>query len=465
MFEFLKSLGRKDQLQTQSTCRNGHILAPSRVTCPYCAAESSNQITEGGQFIGLRRRYTAVSQTPFKRGRVSNILLGEDTQSKARVALKVFDVHDPDTLDYLERSGYYREIQSLLSLNHQNILPLLDYSTGRGRSGEIFIAMPFIEGGNLRESMLLSRNYSTLTIAVPMLRQIAAAIDYAHSNGIVHGDIKPENILVDADQHMFLTDFGMARHFDTIDRSRRTGALGEPWGGTSAYLSPEQLDDNKQTYRSDIYSFGLVAYELLTGRLPFDINASLYKQIDARVHGNLLDALQANPALAPRVGKALERVLASDPQMRHPNAVSFVDDLSESDGWDIFIAHASDDTDIAEQLYQALFKCHKVFLDTKCLRLGDDWDFELRLAQRSSRVTVVIVSAATDEAYYAREEIAAAIGESRRAERNHRLIPVFRGFDKSRQLPYGVALKHGIKLGSGMSVERAAGEISKALRT
>jgi TIR domain len=119
-----------------------------------------------------------------------------------------------------------------------------------------------------------------------------------------------------------------------------------------------------------------------------------------------------------------------------------------SSDWDFFIAHAGPDTEKAEELYSYLHPVSRVFLDARCLLLGDDWDRELAHAQRSSLVTVVLISSRTEDAYYQREEIAAAIALARDQEGQHRVIPVFLD-DESRSavsVPYGLRLKHGITL-------------------
>ena len=171
-------------------------------------------------------------------------------------------------------SSFYREIEALLKLRHPNILEILDYSPGTTAGAPPFLVLPWCKGGNLKE-FARRADFLPLESAIPLLRQIAAAIDYAHLNGVIHGDIKPQNVLLSADrQQAYLADFGMAKYFEVTDRVVSLAVAGE---GTSAYLSPEQLSDNKQTPRSDIYSFGLVAYQLLTGQMPYDIAAPLYK--------------------------------------------------------------------------------------------------------------------------------------------------------------------------------------------
>jgi len=132
--------------------------------------------------------------------------------------------------------------------------------------------------------------------------------------------------------------------------------------------------------------------------------------------------------------------------------------MNQAMNWDFFIAHASADKVPAETLYQILVQRSRVFLDMKCLRLGDDWDARIAEAQRASFVTVVLLSNRTDAAYYQREEIAAAIALAREDASAHRVVPVFLSPEENLrvEIPYGLRLKHGICLGDQVDLEAAA---------
>lgn len=134
--------------------------------------------------------------------------------------------------------------------------------------------------------------------------------------------------------------------------------------------------------------------------------------------------------------------------------------------WDFFIAHAGADVLEAERLHSLLVTDSTVFLDSKCLKLGDDWDHELSRAQRSSRVTVVLVSKNTNAAYYEREEIAAAIAMARKAKDQHRVVPVYLDDETARdgEVPYGLRLKHGITVAGTTSLGTVADRLRGLLR-
>jgi len=402
---------------------------------------------------GRSSSYRLRSDRPTFLGRVSVLYLAEDVKSGDEVMIKAFreEIAEPGAIE-----SFYAELDALHALRHPNILPILDH--GESESGPLpyFIALPHCPGGNLRRS-LAGAQFVPVASAGPLLRQIGKAIDYAHGHGVIHGDIKPENVLLSADRRTaFLADFGISRHFAVMERVATTVA--NPVAvGTSAYLSPEQLQYNKQSTKSDIYAFGLVAYELLTGRLPFDIAAPPFQQMLARVTGELLPPQEANPALSVQVSKALLQALDRDPRARPRSAVALCNLLAPAKKWDLFIAYAASDRAHADQLYALLCNRYRVFIDHRCLLPGDNWDAALSAAQRDALITVVLVSAKTEEAYYQREEVAAAIDLARKDPDTHRVVPVYLDAASAHSLPYGLRIKHGIP-GEDATRLQAAGD-------
>jgi serine/threonine protein kinase len=409
-------------------------------------------------FKGIRSSYVLRETEPIASGRLSDILLADDTGSGRKVVIKRFrnDLY-PESLD-----GFYREVTLLSTLQHAHILPILDSSDRAVPGGAAFLVLPYLERGNLR-SLLAGRNWCPPKVLLPVLRQLAAGIDHAHANGMVHGDIKPENVLLDAQGNAYLADFGVARHFDVEDRVQ-ISVTHIADRGSSAYLSPEQLAMNETSPASDRYTFALVAYEMLTGRLPFDVRSPLYKQMVARVTGDLVPAKIANPQLPDDVAQALSRGLATERERRPGSATALVRLLEKSAKWDLFLAHAGCDRAVAEQIFAMLESQVRVFLDSKRLRFGDDWDLALAQAQRESLVTVVLVSSSADMAFYQREEIAAAIALARQDPLSHRVVPVYLDETSAARPPYGLALKHGLRLGPTLSPERVAQSLIELVR-
>src|ERR687887_1516294 len=190
-------------------------------------------------------------------GGMANVYLAEDQELGRRVAIKMLDDRHSQDEQFVER--FRREAQNAAGLTHPNIVSIYD----RGEAeGTYYIAMEYLEGRTLKE-LLLARGPTPVKVAVNYTRQILAAVGFAHRNGIVHRDIKPHNVLVDPEGRLKVTDFGIARS----GASQMTEA--GPIIGTAQYLSPEQARGAPVDQRSDIYSVGIVLYEMLTGSVPF----------------------------------------------------------------------------------------------------------------------------------------------------------------------------------------------------
>jgi HAD superfamily phosphoserine phosphatase-like hydrolase len=140
--------------------------------------------------------------------------------------------------------------------------------------------------------------------------------------------------------------------------------------------------------------------------------------------------------------------------------------VNSANKWDIFIAHAGDDKALAGQLYDLLADQCRVFLDSRCLDLGDEWDLKLSNAQRSSFITVVLVSASTEKAYYEREEIAAAIARARESEQQHRVVPLYLNQEAEQfaAVPYGLRIRHGLQVSEDVTLAQCAEELLSLLR-
>jgi serine/threonine protein kinase len=267
---------------------------------------------------GRHGTYAVTARRPFAFGRVS-VLYEATSPSGTSVAAKLFNQEPRNDEDVPALPEFFRELEAQTQLAHPNILPILDF--GSGANDEPFVIYPYCQAGDLRRFMR-DRQYVPLNEALPILEQVAAAIDFAHSRGFIHGDVKPENVLfIQKPSHACLADFGMARHFAFTSKVS-TKQL-DSQGGSAAYLSPEELADGRQSPRSDLYAFGLVAYQLLTGTLPFEMNAPLFRQIQAKVEGRLLDPAEANPVLPASAVRALRSILSVAPASRPATASTF----------------------------------------------------------------------------------------------------------------------------------------------
>jgi len=268
---------------------------------------------------GHRGTYRLNHSQPEARGRAAAIYRARDAMERD-VCVKLYWGHLRD-LDESDKLSYQREHEAYQALVHPNILELIDFGIDEAES--FFLVLPWCAGGDLRQAMK-RRRFFPVTDAAPVLKQVAQAIDFAHSRGFVHGDIKPENILFGlADSHPYLSDFGSADRAAFLEQI----TAAKSFATTTAYLSPEQIEGGTTTSRSDIYAFGMTAYELLTGRMPTEGRDPTLKQLLAKIHGDLLDAADANPHLPRHAARALMLALDVSPRRRPDTALAFCEML------------------------------------------------------------------------------------------------------------------------------------------
>ena len=190
-------------------------------------------------------------------GGMANVYLAVDQELGRSVAIKMLDERHSQDEQFVER--FRREAKNAAGLSHPNIVSIYD----RGQAeGTYYIAMEYLEGRTLKE-LLITRGPTPMTVAIDYARQILSALGFAHRHGIVHRDIKPHNVVVAPDGRLKVTDFGIAR--SGTSQMTETGSI----IGTAQYLSPEQAKGAPVTPASDIYSVGIVLYEMLTGSVPF----------------------------------------------------------------------------------------------------------------------------------------------------------------------------------------------------
>jgi serine/threonine protein kinase len=198
------------------------------------------------------------------------------------------------------------EARTLAKLDHPNILPIYDFAVTEGVA---FLTMPLIRGGTLRD--ILNRGTLEPLTAWRYLREIGDGLQHAHDAGIVHRDLKPTNVLIHTDGRAMLADFGLARgagqptHLTTIGLAI----------GTPGYMAPEQVMGHDVDKRADIYAMGVIAFEMLTGRLPF-IGSNRMEVAYATVNSPVPSAVKLNPALPDELDQLLAKVLAKDPAQR-----------------------------------------------------------------------------------------------------------------------------------------------------
>ena len=263
------------------------------------------------------------------RGGMAEVYLGEHTSLDRNVAVKIMRDHvdhDPDT-----RMRFEREARVVASLRHPNIIQMFDYDLVEGQP---CLIMEYVPGATLASYLkaLHARNEKLpQDMIVRIISALASAIDYAHSHSIVHRDLKPANVLlrsaqgpVDANEPLpadvepILTDFGLVRLLDSSIQTS-TGTV----SGTPAYMSPEQARGDKVGSKTDIYSLGVMLYEMLAGVVPFEAESSF---------GVLMKHLNEPPApifgISPDLQAVINRTLAKDEKLRYANAAEMTKELT-----------------------------------------------------------------------------------------------------------------------------------------
>jgi eukaryotic-like serine/threonine-protein kinase len=249
-------------------------------------------------------------------GGMSSVYRARDALLERHVALKVLHQQYGDDEEFVER--FRREARSVAQLSHPNIVTVIDRGEDRGRQ---FIVFEYIDGENLKQ-LVVRRGRLAVREALELAIQVARGLAFAHESGIVHRDVKPQNVLLNGDGQAKVTDFGIARTMN-VDGVTQAGTI----LGTSNYIAPEQASGQEVDAHTDVYSLGVVLYELLAGDVPFPgenfVSVALKHVNDPPP--NLLEVRRDVP---PRVAAAVDRALEKDPRRRFPTMDSFAAELA-----------------------------------------------------------------------------------------------------------------------------------------
>jgi len=247
-------------------------------------------------------------------GGMANVYLAEDEDLGRRVAIKILSERYANDESFNER--FRREAKSAASLSHPNIVSIYD----RGEADGIpYIAMEVIEGRSLKE-LILTSGPLPLAAAIDYAHQMLDALRFAHRNGIIHRDIKPHNILLGAENRAKVTDFGIARA--GASQMTEVGSI----MGTAQYLSPEQARGAPVTAASDLYSVGIVLYEMLTGQVPFSGDSAIEIAMK-HLNETPRPPSSLRPELTPELDQVVLRALAKHPEDRYQASEEFSADL------------------------------------------------------------------------------------------------------------------------------------------
>jgi eukaryotic-like serine/threonine-protein kinase len=258
-------------------------------------------------------------ESPVARSGMASIFRATDVRDNRVVALKI--PHPDMEADPILFDRFQREAAIGEKLNH----PMVMRVYGGEKRSRIYMVMEWCEGRLLRE--ILSHGPFSHVRAIRVAVRVLDALEYIHEQGIVHRDLKPENIMVDTDDNVKLIDFGIAG--DSGAR-RLTYANFTATLGTADYISPEQVKGKRGDGRSDIYSMGVILYEMLTGRLPFS-GSSPMEIMNDRLLNHPLPPTIADPTISPQLQEVLYRALERDPQNRYARAREFAHDLQHLD--------------------------------------------------------------------------------------------------------------------------------------
>jgi serine/threonine protein kinase len=267
-----------------------------------------------GSFLG---KYAILH--PIGRGGMSQVYKGYHQQLDRFVAIKVLRSDLVEEAEFLSR--FKREARSVAALQHSHIVQIYDFDV---QDQLFYMVMELLEGDSLKALQIAYRNISTklpIEISIKILLDVLSALEYAHNEGVIHRDLKPANIILNSKGQAILTDFGIAQivggpHY-TI-----SGAI----MGTLSYMAPEQGLNNQCDFRSDIYSIGIIAYELLTGQVPFEASTPV-AVLMKHINDPLPKPSIYNPHIPPEIEAIVLKSFAKKPEERYQKSRDLADAL------------------------------------------------------------------------------------------------------------------------------------------
>jgi len=249
-------------------------------------------------------------------GGMSSVFRARDHQLEREVAIKILHQHYAEDPEYLER--FRREARAVARLSHPNIVTVIDRGDDDGRQ---YIVFEHVKGENLKE-LVLRTGRLPVQQALELALHIADGLSFAHEHGLVHRDVKPQNVLLSSEGEVKVTDFGIARSLHMEHGVTQTGTV----LGTGEYLAPEQASGKPVSPATDVYSLGVVLWELLAGDVPF-VGDNFVAVALRHVNEPPPSLRERRPDVSPRLDAAVQRALAKDPARRFPSMAAFAQEL------------------------------------------------------------------------------------------------------------------------------------------
>lgn len=357
------------------------------------------------QGIWLEKRYELLER--LDRGERCRVYHAFDHELEREVAIKII------TSDSSHHAARFKQEAKILgSLHHAHIIPFFAYST-QDQVG--YIVMPLLKGGTLREHLTSQRVAPPATLQ--FLRQLAGAVDYLHQKSIIHRDLKASNIMLNEQSDVFIVDFGIAK-------SQMSGAvvtLAEEIIGTPAYMSPEQCAGMPVVPATDQYALGVLAYQMLTGVLPFDAPNHI-AVMRAHVFESATPPSHHQSSLPAACDEVVLKALAKKPEARYANTSSFVEALSQAyyggetkaekspaSSGHVFVSYSQKDDTYAHTLAADLRKRgFNVWIDDR-IEYGDHWWETIVSAIKASTAFIVVMSPASKQSQWVQRELHLAL--------------------------------------------------------
>jgi serine/threonine-protein kinase len=249
-------------------------------------------------------------------GGMSTVFRAYDSQLERRVAIKILHERFAGDDEYVKRFRY--EARSVAQLAHPNIVTVIDRGEDDGRQ---YIVFEFVDGENLKD-LIVRSGPAPVARAVAVAAAVADGLTFAHEHGLVHRDVKPQNVLLGKDGSVKVTDFGIARSLDVEHGLTQTGTV----VGTGEYLAPEQASGGAVSPATDVYSLGVVLWEMLTGRVPFEGDNFVAVAL-RHVNEAAPDIRDFRADVPARLAAAIDKALQKDPARRFPTMRAFAEEL------------------------------------------------------------------------------------------------------------------------------------------